>query len=82
MQLMPDTAQQYGVRNPNDPVQSIEGAARFLRHLMVKYKGDTTKVLAAYNAGEGAVDQYNGVPPYAETQEYVRQGRRLLAPTR
>ena len=78
MQLMPATAKQYEVRDPLDPKQSIEGAARLIRHLMEKYKGDTKKVLAAYNAGEGAVDRYDGVPPYQETQDYVKRGSAAL----
>ena len=70
-QLMPDTAQQYGVKDVNDPRQNLEGAAKFFAHLMQKYGGDPVKVVAAYNAGEGAVDQYGGVPPFRETQAYV-----------
>lgn len=74
MQLMPATQKTYGVTDPMDPQQSMDGGARYLRHLMTKYRGDMRKVLAAYNAGEGPVDKYNGVPPYPETQKYVQQG--------
>ncbi len=71
MQFMPGTAAGLGV-NPRDPASSIDGAARMFKRLLSKYNGDVGKSLAAYNAGEGAVDRYGGVPPYAETQNYVR----------
>jgi hypothetical protein len=75
MQLMPNTAARFGVANPADPVENLLGAARFLSYLrQVAGAGRTLpEVLAAYNAGEGAVARYEGVPPYAETQNYVRQ---------
>lgn len=72
MQLMPQTAQRYGVRNPRDPAQNIRGGARYLRDLMEKFDNDLTLALAAYNAGEQAVVRHgNRVPPYHETRTYV-----------
>jgi soluble lytic murein transglycosylase-like protein len=72
MQLMPDTARSLGVRDAFDPKQNIEGGATLLRQLMDRYHGQLDLALAAYNAGPGAVDKYGGVPPYPETQDYVR----------
>ena len=71
-QLMPATAAGLGVANPSDPVQALEGGARYLRRQLDAFGGDVTKALAAYNAGPGAVQRYGGVPPYTETQNYVR----------
>ena len=71
MQLIPSTARRFGVSNPFDVAENIQGGVRYLRFLLDYYKGDYPKAIAAYNAGEGAVDKYNGIPPYAETQNYV-----------
>jgi len=78
MQLMPPTAIRFGVTNIWDPKQNIEGGARYMRFLLDLFEGDVNLALAGYNAGEGAVLKYgNKVPPYSETQEYVRRlGRR------
>jgi soluble lytic murein transglycosylase-like protein len=72
-QLMPGTARGLGVTDPFDPVQSINGGAKYLRQQLDRFGGDVTKALAAYNAGPGAVQRYGGVPPYAETQNYVKR---------
>ena len=71
MQLIPGTASRFGVRNAMDPVQNIRGGMAYLRWLLAYYEGDVVLAAAAYNAGEGAVDRYRGVPPYAETRQYV-----------
>jgi hypothetical protein len=78
MQLMPGTAARFGVTSIWDPKQNIEGGARYMRFLLDMFAGDVRLALAGYNAGEGAVMKYGyNVPPYAETQEYVRRiGRR------
>ena len=72
MQLMPKTAAALGVADRFDPRESIRGGVRHLRHLLERYQGSVVLALAAYNAGEGAVDTHRGVPPYPETQQYVR----------
>jgi soluble lytic murein transglycosylase-like protein len=74
MQLMPGTAARFGVTNIFDPRQNIEGGARYVRFLLDRFDGDVNLTLAGYNAGEGAVEKYGWrIPPYAETQEYVRR---------
>lgn len=72
MQLMPETAAGLGV-NPYDKRQNIEGGAKYLRQMMDTFGGDVQKAVAAYNAGPQAVKEYNGIPPYRETQDYVNK---------
>jgi soluble lytic murein transglycosylase-like protein len=78
MQLIPDTARRFGVRNAFNPEENIQGGAKYLRYLLDLYNGNYPLALAAYNAGEAAVAKYGGIPPYAETQNYVIQVRRQL----
>jgi soluble lytic murein transglycosylase-like protein len=78
-QLMPGTAAGLGVTNVLDPVQSLEGGAKYLRQQLDAFGGDVTRALAAYNAGPGAVQRYGGVPPYAETQNYVQKVQAFAA---
>lgn len=73
MQLMPDTAKDMGVANPLSPQQNIQGGVRYLAWLLQKTDGNTTLATAAYNAGPGAVERHKGIPPYAETQTYVKR---------
>lgn len=77
MQLMPATARRFGVGNPFDAAQNIQGGVQYLAWLAKRYNGDLTRMAAGYNAGEGAVDKYGGVPPYSETRAYVERVRTL-----
>ncbi|MCU1326720.1 MAG: murein transglycosylase [Bryobacterales bacterium] len=89
MQLIPATAKRFGVNNPFDVRENIEGGVKYLKFLLSYYQDDYTKTIAAYNAGENAVDRYHGIPPYTETQNYVSRvagnlqaarGRKKTAP--
>lgn len=75
MQLIPDTAERFAVKDILDPVENLRGGMSYLRWLLAYYKGDVWLAVAAYNAGEGAVDRFRGVPPYAETMAYVQKIR-------
>jgi hypothetical protein len=79
MQLMPQTAQRFGVVDPFDPKQNITGGVKYLKWLTDTFSGDLPKVVAAYNAGEGAVTKYGGIPPFAETRAYVPRVLELYA---
>ena len=73
MQIMSPVARQYGIENPFDVWQNLEAGIRYLRQLLMSYGADLERVLAAYNAGPAAVEKYSGIPPYPETQNYVRR---------
>jgi len=73
MQLMPETARLQNVADAYDPSENVEGGVRHLKMLLERYQGDLQLSLAAYNAGSGAVEKHGGIPPFAETKEYVRR---------
>jgi soluble lytic murein transglycosylase-like protein len=73
MQLIPETAQRFGVQDAFNPQENIEGGVSYLKHLLGLFGGDLSLSLAAYNAGEGAVQRFGGIPSFAETQDYVRK---------
>lgn len=79
MQLIPKTAARFGVTDSYDPDQNIRGGTHYLKVLHKRYKGNLIKAIAAYNAGEGAVDKYKGVPPYKETRRYVKKVMHVYA---
>ena len=78
MQLIPETSARFNVKKPFDPVQNVRGGLAYLRWLLAYFKGNVALVAAAYNAGEGAVEKYRGIPPYAETRAYVQRIKRYF----
>jgi hypothetical protein len=80
MQLMPETAERFGVKNVFDAGENIRGGTKYLRWLLTYFDGDLSLALAAYNAGEGAVTRYGGIPPFAETRAYVEKIRAIYKP--
>ena len=81
MQLIPETAQRFKVKNAFDPEQNVKGGIAYLQWLLTFFKGDVALVAAAYNSGEGTVEKYRGVPPYPETQKYVKRVVQLYQKT-
>jgi hypothetical protein len=80
MQLMPQTARRFQVDDAFDPVANLDGGVRYLKELLERYRGETQLALAAYNAGEKAVERYGGIPPYRETMQYVDRVLRAVQP--
>lgn len=72
MQLMPATARRFGCSDPNNPAENIAAGTKYLSWLLQRFSGNVQLALAAYNAGEGAVDKYKGIPPYDQTQNFVK----------
>jgi len=79
MQLIPATAERFGVKNSYSPDQNIRGGVKYLKFLLKRYQGNLEKTIAAYNAGEGKVDRYKGIPPYKETKQYVKNVLKVYA---
>ena len=73
MQMMPATAKRFGLKDPFDPAANVAAGTKYLKWLLARFNGDVSLALAGYNAGEGAVDKYKGVPPFGETQNYVKK---------
>ena len=73
MQMMPATAKRFGLKDPFDPKANVEAGTKYLKWLLKRFDGDVSLALAGYNAGEGSVDKYKGIPPYSETQNYVKK---------
>jgi len=80
MQLLPDTAKRFGVKDIFDPTQNLEGGVKYVRFLLDYFKNDLSLALAGYNAGENAVTRYKGIPPYRETKDYVKKVTALYQP--
>jgi len=82
MQLIPSTARRFGVSDSFNPTQNLEGGVRYMKYLLDHYKGDNRLALAAYNAGEGTVERFRGVPPFPETRSYVSRVGKALSETK
>jgi hypothetical protein len=78
MQLVPETSARFNVKKPFDPIQNVRGGLAYLRWLLAYFRGDVALVAAAYNSGEGTVERYRGIPPYAETRAYVSRIKRYF----